>query len=539
MELYIKLNKNGKVLFTKKNYNLVLHLDINKPKYDIFLTNLIRRRANLINFGTINSVSLYTFFNELTKCNINYYAAYENKKLSRFGILELVNSYKKNAIFMRNITNDIINTNELMVEYNRCLTINEILELERNYIYQVSIEFDILESINSGKKINEDPVFGYKKEYSMIKSTLKSTDSKMTDTKIAAIVESIENKINEFVHSKVTETVLFSYENNIFYCGELEIILNENVFRSLLWKLEQSNITNKNLQIFLILKMVLRYKSMVNLYTQWNLPAPFYNDLYVNGYNCECMSSPLNSQFLLLDYKNNVDKTVFCSIFEDTDKYFGSIGNFYKAPLDKYKNVVVCENNKQSYSNAYKHITTQNVTDYILVTIGKIYAPINYSINGYYLENNTLSHVRIDFKYYESLNIQARNKIEKLNLDMTELLKTTEEDAEYYELKIKLLKEWRRYVVVETIKKLGPTSGKQNYEWLNILERLLLSMATIKSKDIIFVEMDKNSNLYQTFKKELLSKKIENSEYIIEQVTDIIKKYFEKKLCFTTRFIWV
>ena len=36
------------------------------------------------------------------------------KKLSRFGILELVNSYKKNAIFMRNITNDIINTNELM-----------------------------------------------------------------------------------------------------------------------------------------------------------------------------------------------------------------------------------------------------------------------------------------------------------------------------------------------------------------------------------------------------------------------------------------
>lgn len=81
MELYIKLNKNGKVLFTKKNYNLVLHLDINKPKYDIFLTNLIRRRANLINFGTINSVSLYTFFNELTKCNINYYAAYENKKI--------------------------------------------------------------------------------------------------------------------------------------------------------------------------------------------------------------------------------------------------------------------------------------------------------------------------------------------------------------------------------------------------------------------------------------------------------------------------
>ena len=75
-------------------------------------------------------------------------------------------------------------------------------------------------------------------------------------------------------------------------------------------------------------RVALRYSTLLPGGQQWGLPVSYWKALYAAGYRYEGFASPLNSRFVALGEKD----TAFCSLFEDTDWPFGSIGPFYEAP---------------------------------------------------------------------------------------------------------------------------------------------------------------------------------------------------------------
>jgi len=89
-----------------------------------------------------------------------------------------------------------------------------------------------------------------------------------------------------------------------------------------------------------IVCMLLRYECMLPSGQQWGFSNEMYRNLAEN-YNVrvECFGSPKNSQFVLLGNiceftpasapKFRAYDKYFCSLFHDTDHYFGSLGSFF------------------------------------------------------------------------------------------------------------------------------------------------------------------------------------------------------------------
>jgi hypothetical protein len=77
-----------------------------------------------------------------------------------------------------------------------------------------------------------------------------------------------------------------------------------------------------------ITAMLMRYASLVPGGQQWCLPARAY-DLLASKYGAdlEGFASPINSQML------RIDRGAYCSLFADTDTYFGSRGSFFDVDL--------------------------------------------------------------------------------------------------------------------------------------------------------------------------------------------------------------
>lgn len=527
MKLFIRLRKDGSVKFTKANYNLVLKLNLVQYEYNNFLSELIRNNMMYKNLGTSQVIDFKTFCTGLIQNNYIVSGIYNNKQLNSSQLLYLVkDNYRKNSILLRNLENENIDIEKLMVEYNRCLLVKDIFNIDSKNHVQMGWEFDLLESMGYGEKINDDPIFGYKNEYHILRYKLKKRNKDIPDEEINNLLEIIENKIKQFLSIKKYDIVRFGFENNIFYCGEIKIKIKEEIQNALFWKLEKKNITNKNLQIFLILKMLLRYRSMINVWTQWNLPNKFYENLYNNDYNCEAMSSPLNSQFLLLDYRNNVENTVFCSLFYDTDKYFGSIGNFYEANIQNYKNVIVCEQNPKSYIKAYEYLHTKNIEDYIFISLGFQYYPINFYTSLCFLENNTLSHVTLEFSLFTNVYIQLANDVKKINIDLNTLQRTYDFDTETKKNTVLFKEEWKKYLLTKELIALAPTSKKEIFFWPALLENLI-SIMILENPDTIFKQLEENSNLYSVLRKELQNNMVDNSEQVLTSIKNKIKIYLD------------
>lgn len=95
-----------------------------------------------------------------------------------------------------------------------------------------------------------------------------------------------------------------------------------------------------------ILVMLLRYESLFPQGQQWSSPGDFNDRLFALGVDLEAFSSPKNSGLLMAWWRAGAGKPPkFCSLFPDTDSYFGSIGNFYsdkvQSALGNFKGVVV------------------------------------------------------------------------------------------------------------------------------------------------------------------------------------------------------
>lgn len=89
-----------------------------------------------------------------------------------------------------------------------------------------------------------------------------------------------------------------------------------------------------------VMKMILRYSLMFLGGQQWNLPHVWYEEV-VNKFDVsiEGFASPLNSQLMLFQKSPQ-----FCSMFKDTDKPFGSLGNIFSLRPHFIENKVMMNN---------------------------------------------------------------------------------------------------------------------------------------------------------------------------------------------------
>lgn len=92
----------------------------------------------------------------------------------------------------------------------------------------------------------------------------------------------------------------------------------------------------------IIMRMLLRYASIISTSQQWNLPHKWYEDM-VNSFNAtiEGFASPLNSQLMIIMPKGEAK---FCSLFPDTDEPFGSLGSIFELNSKTINDKVIINN---------------------------------------------------------------------------------------------------------------------------------------------------------------------------------------------------
>lgn len=128
--------------------------------------------------------------------------------------------------------------------------------------------------------------------------------------------------INEFVRLRTFDEIEMS---PIVYGDETITFktLTTPISSSILKAIKSKKIADIN-----VANMLLRYNAMMIGGQQWGVPFEVYDDLHnIYGTRYEGFASPLNSRMI----RYNDGK--FCSLFYDTDKYFGSIGSFFSIDL--------------------------------------------------------------------------------------------------------------------------------------------------------------------------------------------------------------
>ena len=244
----------------------------------------------------------------------------------------------------------------------------------------------------------------------------------------------------------------------------------------------------------------------------------------------------------------------YCSIFYDTDKYFGSLGNAYDVDFttlsQKYfngKNIgisvvstfTIDNSIRNSMKFIYKNINPNNL--YILVVNkydDKYYSEIvknNYLLyekilytQQFYLEYVVNSAYPVKFRWFDRINILFIGLKEKFNKSFfyiknafSDLLNDVQKEKYINKLK----KEYGRYKLIIEMKQLS--TGR---EWENIYERFLITMANIKKnekpKDYILSNVPITHEVYKTMKNEMIEKKIKGIDIIIATIYNKINDYF-------------
>jgi hypothetical protein len=247
-------------------------------------------------------------------------------------------------------------------EYTRYLLISDIAKIlyklsNTKYVYEIdaSMERFLIACANVQAKNRIDAIFYklsandpniVKLEEEIYNKT--KTPSVLIKKKLQYIIELINRFINDMHKYKkngyepiIEEKLIVN--KNIYKYGTFEYKFNEQRLEVLKKRATESgNHTDFaftfNVDI-LLMTMLLRYECLHPQGNQWGFSLEMYKNLYDNfNVRLECFASPKNSQLILLG-----DDTNFCSLFYDTDKYFGSLGNFFDLHnnaifLDKYKN---------------------------------------------------------------------------------------------------------------------------------------------------------------------------------------------------------
>lgn len=172
--------------------------------------------------------------------------------------------------------------------------------------------------LNSANISTDDAVFTIKPlDHFIYKNMIRELQEKQivsNKKKAIKIAKHVQYCVNKFFELPTKKAPKIIKKKNLFICGNFSRKISIN--RLSKWQ----DISKK-----VIMKMLLRYSSMALGGQQWHVPSKWYKWI-IEKYDAdiEGFASPLNSQLVL--YKKNPK---FGSLFIDTDKPFGSIGNIF------------------------------------------------------------------------------------------------------------------------------------------------------------------------------------------------------------------
>ena len=181
----------------------------------------------------------------------------------------------------------------------------------------------------------KDPVlnlgYNYKNYKDDIKYQIKTKKYLNGKINLNAHVSSVESIVERYGKSRPVRKPDYSITYDGYLChiqiGEYKRTISKHRMELLLKIGGEKNVIN----------MIMRYACIISGPQHWEAPIEYFRILYDIGVRFEGFSSPVNSNFLLEEFKD----TNICSLFYDTDKHFNSIGSFFNVDFLKYEDPMI------------------------------------------------------------------------------------------------------------------------------------------------------------------------------------------------------
>jgi hypothetical protein len=436
---------------------------------------------------------------------------------------------------------DIIIQN-IAKNYTRYLAIKKILLLCSHKNYQISVALMLYDMANNiDREHDEIFIIADKDEtcYSHILYIKKK--SNYTYEYLYTLINKIRKIILKFIQMKEYKMPKTYGFFDYYYCDDIIFNISNNTIEKLKRAIDKKY---NEISDLIILNCLLRYGMLLNYY-ELTFSDKFYEILYKNHIKIEGLSSPFNC--MLLEYDNKIR---FCSLFYDTDKYFGSMGNLFNIDIDKLKN-------KYIYLNASSHGLFYKTTKFVYDNIDNNinFLLILYSVPADYERSKYFYLLKDSPKcnFYRQLsNIKVYNRYQNytyftnvvhifnfgIKINMKDIISTiTDNNNKFVDIteeeKIMLCKEYYRLNTSTNIFKLYDVS---NHEWKNIVERFLNDIANYNdnSSNIIFKKIPGDHYIYKKLLDEMTNKYIKNPGEILKQVYNIVNEYNEHNLDIST-----
>lgn len=298
--------KQNDVKSFKFNIEQYISLEIEYNRYTIY-KELIKNIENILK---INDIS-------------NYYSnrkIYENKNIIDRFILECINHGISPKLNTMNTMNTVVNLQINLFEEDD----NTNLEALTNNLFfnkYINTVEDLRKCIFFKKMINEYIEKKIKITPDKILKIEKSiVDSNLKFLSINRLLILNKNKANIFQNISCS---IYLTENDMY------LIKYRNYTKMINFKRYSKLIRNYDKPFpYDIIRMILRYSIFDTSNQQWSIGINIYDNicnLFDIGF--EMFASPLN-----------FNMNMFCSIFSDTDKIFGSVGSFYNLSLERLLN---------------------------------------------------------------------------------------------------------------------------------------------------------------------------------------------------------
>jgi hypothetical protein len=379
-----------------------------------------------------------------------------------------VGSYKRSSGFRGGVEENSM----LGREYARYKATQEILLLEKNDRYFDAVERLML-LMAADQAPRQDPIYldlpadhaHYRIFYG----------GPFDDENAGRIVEKIRGCVRAFLGAKYP-TVTPTRNGNLFSCGEFSQAVQPEIVDWMYSKLVDNPRADE-----LVLAMLMRYASMVNRYSHWTLPDALYE--HAGGWaHVEGLATPLSAR---LCHKNPAG--VFYTLFEDTDGIFGGenvfAGNFaagiisfpadYEDRLMPRIKLALAEGSPVIFVSRRKFFglpAAVEMSEVAWEDHTMYEQPLSFSMGPAWVYH------RVDEPTLARLKPTAPNPLEeKLQVEFDRLLAVEAIVALYKPA------EARNTIRGKTV----TTSAEKNlYEWKNIVERFLLTMANIAQAEV-------------------------------------------------------
>ena len=446
---------------------------------------------------------------------------------------------------------------KLAKEYERYLVVDKLINFNKSTKYRVTLERSLIAMAADLSVKRKDPVFlDVDVDHNHYRDYFYYPNTRIENKEI--LLDKIRKEIKIFLKKDKFEKIQsseYGNEDNLFYCKNYKHKLNLEIYLALKNRIDYKY---KKFSTLIILIMLLRYESISSKYQQWGIPSEFYKVLYQNhNIRFEGFTSPLNSGLIIYG-----DDTYFCSLFYDTDLYFGSIGNFFDTNfyiLNKKKGEIrgiLVPNSSLGIFNTLID-TLEEISNYnihmFLITMEFVsnlptddYSEIkekydnlknndkvvfykNIKSEEFFLENRILNSNVINFFFHTNLDFYVFDSKKKSQKGIDKILGTlSRKKINIKDQEGKIRREYTRYKYTEKMLNLVKNNSKYFYEWRNILERLLQTISNIPKKkyqDPVLVSVGMESEAIQKFISECKEKNIPNYMEKADETIKIIKEF--------------